>query len=98
MGVLEITTFALLVFVILAKYGTTKHIVKLNQKRVELENECNRHEQHYKVLVKEREQAEADLKSTQRELNVQQSGLEKLIAQLEEQMERNQELEDRANG
>jgi uncharacterized protein YlxW (UPF0749 family) len=96
-GFLEISTFVLLVVVVLTKYGTTKHLVVLQQKKVELENVCNRHEQRHKGYVKEREQFEAELKSVQREVSIQQSGLEKLLAQLEEQVNRNQELEDRAS-
>ena len=97
-GFLEITTFALLVLVVLAKYGTTKHLVSLKLKRVKLENACTRHEQRYNGYVKRREQFEAELKTSQRELAVQQSGLDKLLAQLEEQATRNQELEERAGG
>ena len=97
-GFLEITTFAMLLLVVLAKYGTTKHLVSLKQKRVELENLCNRHEQRYNGYVKQREKFEAELKGCQRELSVQQSGLDKLLAQLEEQTSRNQELEERAGG
>lgn len=94
----EISAFSMLVVMILAKYGTMRHLVKLQQKKVELENTCNRHEQRYKVYEKERQQFEVQLKSVQRETAIQRSGLEKLLAQLEEQNERNQELEERATG
>lgn len=94
----EIAAFIMLVFVVLAKYGTTKHLMMLQKRKIELDNACNRHEARYKAFAKEREQVEAELKASQRELEVQRSGLEKLQGQLAEQMERNQELEDRANG
>ena len=95
---LEVVTFVLLVFVVLTKYGTTKHLMALQKKKVELDNLSNRHEARYKAFAKEREQTEAELKSVRRELEVQQSGLEKLQGQFAEQVERNRELEERAGG
>lgn len=92
----EIVTFVMMVIVVMTKAGTSRHLILLQQKKVELDNLCSRHEARYKAFVKEREQVEAELKAVQRDLEGQQGGLEKLQGQLAEQMVRNQELEEKA--
>jgi triphosphoribosyl-dephospho-CoA synthetase len=78
---LEILTLAMLLLVLGLKYGAVSRIVRLNQKRRDVENICKRHESFLTGKRNERKIAERD------ELNLtrQQVGLEAEMKRLDEE-------------
>lgn len=93
--VLEVITLAILAVVLLVKYGTTAHLVKLNQRQLELENECQQSQSRYKALVNERRAAEGEEKNIQTNIAKLEAQLEEVRAELTDQEERNRDLQDR---
>ncbi len=93
--ILEIMTLVLLAAVLLTKYGTTAHIIRLNQRQAELENECNQYTTQYKALMRERETAEVEEKQVFQNVQMLEYEMEELKIKLSDQEERNQELQER---
>jgi chromosome segregation ATPase len=96
--VLELITLAILAIVLIVKYGTSAHIVKLNQRQLVLDNECQQHQSRYKVLVKERKAAEGEERNIRTNIAKLEARLEEVRGELAEQEERNRDLQDRALG
>jgi len=93
--VLEVITLAILAVVLLVKYGTTAHLVKLNHRQLELENACQQSQSRYKALVTERRAAEGEEKNLQTNIAKLEAQLEEVRAELTDQEERNRDLQDR---
>jgi len=96
--VLELITLAILAIVLIVKYGTSAHIVKLNQRQLVLDNECQQHQSRYKALVKERKAAEGEERNIRTNITKLEARLEEVRSELAEQEERNRDLQDRALG
>lgn len=94
--VLEIITLAVLALVLLVKYGTTAHLVKLNQRQLELENNCQQFQTRYKALVTERKAAEGEERNIQTNIAKLEAQLEEVKQELQDQEERNRDLQTRA--
>ena len=96
--VLELITLVILAIVLLVKYGTSAHIVKLNQRQLVLDNECQQHQTRYTALVKERKAAEGEERNIRMNITKLEARLEEVRSELAEQEERNRDLQDRALG
>ena len=96
--VLEAITLTLLVLVLAAKYGTSAHLAKLNQRQLILENECQQHQTRYKALVSERKASEGEERNIHASIKKLEAKLEDVRAELEDQVERNRDLQDRSLG
>jgi len=94
--VLEVVTLVVLALVLIVKYGTSAHLVKLNQRQLELDNECQQHQSRYKALVTERKASEGEERNIQTNIAKLEAQLEDVRNELAEQEERNRELQDRA--
>lgn len=94
--VLEVITLIILAMVLVVKYGTSAHLVKLNQRQLELDNVCQQHQSRYKALVTERKASEGEERNIQANIAKLESQLEDARSELAEQEERNRELQDRA--
>ena len=94
--VLEVITLIVLAMVLVVKYGTSAHLVKLNQQQLELDNVCQQHQSRYKVLVTERKASEGEEGNIQANIAKLEAQLEDVKSELAEQEERNRELQDRA--
>ena len=92
---LEIFTLLLLAAVLAAKYATTVHTVKLQQKLAEATNLAQRNTDRYKRLHHERQMVEAEENQTQNQKKVVDEHLETLNRDLKEQEGKNKELEER---
>ena len=93
--IFEAMTLVVLAAALLAKYITATHIAKLNQRELELYNECQEHQGRQKALIEERkvvEDAERDLRVKMAKLQI---NLDELQGELTDQEERNRELQDR---
>ena len=90
---LEILTLLALALAVLAKYTTARHMSALNRERLELENACQYHERLYKRIFRERENGEVEEKGLDQQADTLEANLKALEKELEEQNERNQELE-----
>ena len=90
----ETATLLLLAFVLITKYVTSVHMRKLRLTQVELDNLCQRHRRDYDQLFRDRQTGEGiveKLKKERGELVVQ---LEQKRVAVEEQNERNREVEE----
>ena len=92
---LEFLTLVVLALVLLVKYGTSAHMVKLNQRQLELENKCKEFQGRYRTLVQERKAAEGEEKELKAILQGLENRLNDLKGKLSEQEERNRELQGR---
>ena len=93
--ILEIMTLVLLAAVLLTRYGTLAHIIRLNQRQAELANKYNQHTTQYKALIREREVAEIEEKQVYQNIQMLEYQMEELQEKLSDQEERNQELHER---
>jgi len=95
---LEVLTLIVLVGVLLTKYGTSVHIQKLNQRQLELENSCKQFRSRLRALKQERTAIDAEERELQPGLRALETQLDELRGKLQEQEERNRELQDRGSG
>ena len=94
--VLEVITLAVLALVLIVKYGTSAHLAKLNQRQLELDNECQQYQSRYKALVTERKASEGEERNIQANIAKLEAQLEDIRSELNEQEERNRDLQDRS--
>ncbi|MBT4501688.1 MAG: hypothetical protein HOC74_28420 [Gemmatimonadetes bacterium] len=91
----EFATFALLLLVLIVKYGTVMHTSRLSQDLSELEGVCKRDEYRYNTLC----ESKASIKDQQGELEKEKLEAERELnevrAALGDQRIRNGSLEDR---
>lgn len=96
--VLETITLVVLASVLLIKYGTSTHISKMNQRHLELQNQCQEYQGKHNSLMQERKAAEGEERDLRLKMASLETNLEDLRGELEEQDERNRELQDRIAG
>ncbi len=89
---LEIFTLLLLAAVLIVKYASTVHTVKLQQKLAEATNLAQRNQERYKRLQQERQAEEAQTVNQKRQID---EHLEGLQNELKEQEHKNSELAER---
>ena len=92
---LEIFTLLLLAAVIIVKYASTVHTVKLQQKLAEATNLAQRNQERFKRLQQERQAVEAEEAHTVNQKRVLDEHLETLQAELKDQEHKNSELAER---
>ena len=87
-------TILLFTLVIVTKYFTIKHMDRLTQRLVQVENLCIHNEQRRKVAQKQCEVAESEEKSIRAQGKVMEAQLEDLTQELFEEDKRVSELEE----
>ena len=92
---LEIFTLILLAGVLVMKFATTAHTVKLQQKLVEATNLAQRNRERYKRLQQERQAVEAEETSMRSQKRSMDERLESITAELKEQEIKNKDLAER---
>ena len=95
---LEIMTMIVLVGVLVTKYGTSAHIQKLHQRQLELDNDCLQSKSRLRLLKEQRGAADVEERNLQPGLRALDAQLEELRSKLQEQDERNRELNERLWG
>jgi peptidoglycan hydrolase CwlO-like protein len=95
--VLEMVTLAILAAVLIVKYGTSAHLAKLNQRQLELDNQCQQFQSRYKALAADRKATEGEERRIQTNIAKLEAKLEDVKDDLADQEERNRDLRDRAS-
>ena len=95
--VLEMVTLAILALVLIVKYGTSAHLAKLNQRQLELDNQCQQFQSRYKGLATERKAAEGEERRIQSNIAKLEAKRDDVKDDLADQEERNRDLRDRAS-
>ena len=92
---LEVVTLILLTLVLLSKWWTARHTQKLSLELIELQTSHSKLKADHGALYAQRQTAEAQLKDLESEKTKTEARLEELKDDLNDQLDRNEDIEDK---